>query len=129
MPLYDYKCEACHIVVEDVFVGLSDKEHPSCSECDAEMRRLVVPIPTVGPTWSKPIVSKQLRKTFDSQKKYDEYLRSKGLSEVAADDKVIADMKFESRTSAEATSRRMGYRDWEDRSQRRKAERLKAQQR
>lgn len=40
MPLYDYECQKCHYLIEDVFQQITEKPFSKCPECDGSFERV-----------------------------------------------------------------------------------------
>lgn len=122
MPTYDYKC-SCGEIEPDYITGIGGP-HPECPECGSVMSRCFGAPAVIGVMPSKPIVSKQLGMTFETNAAYRSYLKSKGLTDCDKSDSTIQSMRDRARNAADATARKSGYRDHEDKVAKRKAAKL-----
>lgn len=76
MPTYDVKCpEGCGYF-NDVFCLLADLDKMICPECHAPVIRLISPVRTIGPTFSKPLEVGQIGRTFENKSDWDQYQKS-----------------------------------------------------
>lgn len=73
MPTYDVRCTNGCGYFNDVFCLLADLEKLVCPECHRPVIRLISPVRTIGPTFSKPFEVNQIGKTFESKSDWDKY--------------------------------------------------------
>ena len=58
MPLYDFFCKKCKILVEDEFFKITDEKDMKCEECDGQMEQVILKAPGlsdpggVGQKWT-----------------------------------------------------------------------------
>jgi|TARA_R110002012_G_scaffold76891_4_gene194455 putative FmdB family regulatory protein len=126
MPMYDFKCPAGCGYFNDIYVPLAQHGKTTCPECNAKLETVISEVALVGPMPSKPLVVKQVGKSFENGADWREYQRKNPDCEILSADSTAwrkhRDMAAE---KAEATARRMGYRDLADKKKRRKKERDK----
>tara|TARA_E500000305_G_C3892706_1_gene174963 strand:- start:33 stop:449 length:417 start_codon:yes stop_codon:yes gene_type:complete len=126
MPFYDFKCpEGCGYF-NDIFVPLAQHGKTECSDCGALLTTVISEVALIGPMPSKPLVVKQIGKSFESERDWKKYQRENpDCAIVSADSKQWRDHKDLARAKVESRSKKMGYRDFEDRKTRRKKEKDK----
>jgi len=73
VPIYDVRCTAGCGYFEDVFALLADADEMLCSECSKPVVRVISPVRTIGPTFSKPLEVKQIGRTFHSEREWRTY--------------------------------------------------------
>lgn len=116
MPEYTYVCKACGLDF-DVFMTYAEFDENkdkviACDECGGELYRAIAPVPTVGITFSKPFVVKQIGREFHSNAEFKRYMEARPHLEVLSPgDKEWKDFHDDVKNTAEADSRRMGFRD------------------
>ena len=80
----------------------------------------------IGPMPSKPLVVKQIGRSFESAGEWRDYQRENpGCQVLSADSTAWKKHQDTVKEKVEVTSRKMGYRDFEHRSAHRKKEKLK----
>lgn len=124
MPFYDYKCEICGEIEEEVFMSITQHDEPHyCEMCGAVMRTIIQPVPTVGPMPSKPLdLSTQTGRVFHSNAELREWQRETGKELVSADSLSWKRERERIREGAERSAKRAGYDDLEHRRRERKKE-------
>ena len=126
MPLYDFKCGAGCGYFEDMFVLLADRDKVVCPGCDGPLSTVIRGVPVIGPMISKPLVVKQIGRSFESAGEWRDYQRENpGCQVLSADSTAWKKHQDTVKEKVEVTSRKMGYRDFEHRSAHRKKEKLK----
>ena len=126
MPVYDFKCPAGCGYFNDVFVPLAQHGKTECPECSAVLTTVISEVALIGPMPSKPLVVKQIGKSFESESAWKKYQRENPDSAVvSADSQQWKKHRDAVREKADARSRKMGYRDFEHRSAHRKKEKAK----
>ena len=70
MPFYDFKCPDGCGYFEDIFVPLAEHGKTTCPECSALLTTVISEVALVGPMPSKPIVIKQVGKSFETGSAY-----------------------------------------------------------
>lgn len=126
MPLYDFKCtEGCGYF-EDMFVLLADRDKVVCPSCAGPLSTVIRGVPVIGPMISKPMVVKQIGRSFESAGEWRDYQRKNPDCQVLSAGSTEWKKHRDSvKEKVEATSRKMGYRDFEHRSAHRKKEKRK----
>jgi len=125
MPVYAAQCEECGWEEDDFFVPLQDYDvlGVRCPECGEWAKRIILPVATIGPMPSKPLVVDQVGRTFDSSKQLREYMdqnpNAKVLSKNDSEWKAHKDW---ARNKCEARAKARGYDDHADYKRRTKAE-------
>tara|TARA_R100001510_G_C7636582_1_gene194672 strand:+ start:56 stop:472 length:417 start_codon:yes stop_codon:yes gene_type:complete len=126
MPIYDFKCPDGCGYFNDIFVPLAQHGKTTCPECSAVLETVISEVALIGPMPSKPLVVKQVGKTFENGADWREYQRKNPDCEIlSADSAAWRKHRDAAAEKAEATARRMGYRDLEDKKKRRKKEKAK----
>ena len=126
MPFYDFKCPDGCGYFNDVFVNLAQHGKTECPECSALLTTVISEVALIGPMPSKPLVVKQIGKSFESEREWKKYQRANPDSAiVSADSKQWRDHRDAVRNKADARSRKMGYRYFEHRKADRKKEKAK----
>ena len=126
MPMYDFKCVGDCGYFEDMFVLLADRDDVVCPECAGPLSTVIRAVPVIGPMPSKPLVVKQVGRTFESNAEWRKYQADNpGCQIQSADSKSWQDHVDAVRNKVEATSKKMGYRDFKHRSESTKTEKLK----
>tara|TARA_R100001015_G_C4595288_1_gene150529 strand:+ start:268 stop:684 length:417 start_codon:yes stop_codon:yes gene_type:complete len=126
MPFYDFKCPSGCGYFGDIYVPLSEHGTTTCSECGDVLETVISEVALIGPMPSKPLVMKQLGRTFESGSEWRQYQRENpDCAMVSADSSAWREHKEAVRDKAEARARREGYRDFDDKKQRRKEEKIK----
>lgn len=126
MPMYDFKCKGSCGYFEDMFVLLADKDKVVCPSCAGPLQTVIRGVPVIGPMPSKPLVVSHIGRKFESAGEWKEYQRKNPDCQViSADSKEWRDHRDSVKEKVEATSRKMGYRDYAHRSAHRKEEKLK----
>jgi putative FmdB family regulatory protein len=130
MPIYDFKCLGDCGFFHDIIVSLQEKEQIICPSCEGQMRTIISAVATIGPMPSKPLVVKQVGKSFDSVGEWNKYQREHPDVEIlsAGSDK-WQKHKDTVREKAESRAKQHGFRDFEDRQTqrtKRKAKRASA---
>lgn len=123
MPIYEHICHECERT-EDVYYKMDQRPTITCGECGGAMPRHYTPVSVVGPTDTKPLVCKQIGRTFTSNKELNNYLKETGKEMTSASDKKWEDMADRAHKKADEQSKKMGYADFDDRKQKRKAEKI-----
>jgi len=126
MPMYDFKCpEGCGYF-NDIFVPLAQHGKTTCTECGALMSTVIGDVALIGPMPSKPLVVKQVGRTFESGAEWRDYQRKNPDCQIVSSDssewRKHRDTVAE---KAEARARKMGYRDHADRKAKRKKDKAK----
>ena len=126
MPIYDFKCpEGCGYF-NDIFVPLAEHGKTTCPECSAVMSTVISEVALIGPMPSKPLVVKQVGKSFESGAEWREYQRKNPDCQiVSADSAQWRKHRDLAAEKAERRARMGGYRDLEDKKKRRKKEKDK----
>ena len=126
MPFYDFKCpEGCGYF-NDVFVPLAEHGKTQCSDCGAVLQTVISEVALIGPMPSKPLVVKQIGKSFESESAWKKYQRENPDSAiVSADSQQWRKHRDAVQEKADARSRKMGYRDFEHRKTERKKDKAK----
>jgi putative FmdB family regulatory protein len=126
MPMYDLKCPDGCGYFNDIFVPLSEHGKTKCTECGATLTTVISAVALVGPMPSKPLVVKQVGKTFESGAEWRAYQRENPDCEMVSADSLKwrkhRDLVVE---KAEARAKKAGYRDLADKKVRRKKEKDK----
>jgi putative FmdB family regulatory protein len=126
MPMYDFKCPDGCGYFNDIFVPLAQHGKTTCPECNAVLETVISEVALIGPMPSKPLVVKQIGKTFENGSDWRDYQRKNPDCEiVSADSSAWRKHRDMAAEKANATARRMGYRDLEDKKKKRKKERDK----
>ena len=126
MPFYDFKCPSGCGYFGDIYVPLSEHGTTTSSECGDVLETVISEVALIGPMPSKPLVMKQLGRTFESGSEWRQYQRENpDCAMVSADSSAWREHKEAVRDKAEARARREGYRDFDDKKQRRKEEKIK----
>ena len=122
MPLYDFACTSCSRESPDVYLSLREHEAytdgsaPVLCECGGSMRTIISSVPTVGPTMTRPLTSRQLERDFTSPAEYRRYLRANPhIREHSGSSQTLRRHKDQARERAEVMAQKQGYRDWEHR--------------
>ena len=126
MPMYDFKCPAGCGYFHDIFVPLAQHGKTTCPECGALMSTVISEVALIGPMPSKPLVVKQVGKTFESGAEWREYQRKNPDCQiVSADSSEWRNHRDKVAAKADARARKMGFRDFEDRKNQRKKDKAK----
>ena len=126
MPVYDFKCPAGCGYFNDIYVPLSEHGKTKCSDCGAVLETVISEVALIGPMPSKPLVVKQIGRSFESESEWKKYQRDNPDSAiVSADSEQWRKHRDAVREKDDARSRKMGYRDFEDRKRQRKKEKAK----
>jgi putative FmdB family regulatory protein len=114
MPLYDATCAACGFGGE-VWVALADYDARGvrCPDCGEWARRVIHPVPTVGPMPSKPIRVAG-GPEFTSKGAFEQWRQTDGQGAQPLSSTEIAELKYRAEHRANAEARRNGYRDLDD---------------
>jgi len=114
VPIYDVKCTNGCGYFEDVFALLADVDDMRCSKCNESVVRVMSPVRTIGPTFSKPLVVDQIGRTFTSSKDWNNYQRANPDVEIlSASSQSWRKHKDRAREKVELAAKRKGYRDSE----------------
>ena len=126
MPVYDFKCLGDCGFFHDIIVSLKEKESIICPSCEGPLRTVISAVPTIGPMPSKPLVVKQVGKSFDSLGAWNKYQRENPDVEIlsAQSDKWRKHTDTV-REKAEARAKSHGFRDFEDCQAQRKKRKAK----
>lgn len=126
MPMYDFKCPDGCGYFNDIFVPLSEHGKTTCPECHALMSTVISEVALIGPMPSKPLVVKQVGRTFESSSEWRDYQRANPDCQIVSADsqqwRKHRDLVVE---KAEAKAKKAGYRDLADKKDRRKKEKAK----
>jgi len=76
MPIYDVRCLADCGYFHDLYFPVSECDNITCPVCSNATEIIIRTVPTIGPMPSKPLVVKQLGKTFESAKELRDYKRA-----------------------------------------------------
>jgi hypothetical protein len=116
MPTYDVKCpEGCGYF-NDVFSLLADLDKMVCPECHAPVVRLISPVRTIGPTFSKPFQVDQIGKSFESKSDWDKYQQDNpDVQILSANSQSWRNHVDSVKDRIEKKAKRQGFRDNEDR--------------
>jgi len=126
MPMYDFKCPDGCGYFHDIFVPLAQHGKTTCPECGALMSTVISEVALIGPMPSKPLVVKQVGKTFESGAEWREYQRKNPDCQiVSADSSEWRNHRDKVAAKADARARKMGFRDFEDRKNQRKKDKAK----
>ena len=79
MPFYDFKCPSGCGYFGDIFVPLSEHGTTTCTECGDVLETVISEVALIGPMPSKPLVMKQLGRTFESGSEWRQYQRDNPL--------------------------------------------------
>ena len=116
MPFYDFKCTSGCGYFHDVFVPLSKHGEQKCPSCGEGLTTVIGVVHTVGPMPSKPLVVNQIGRKFESRFEFDQYQRENpGFEVLSANSSKWKKHKESVRERVEASAKRMGFRDHEDR--------------
>ena len=127
MPLYEGECPQCPDRFEDIMpVREYEEKGLICPECGAKSRNVLSPTPTVGPMPSKPMRIDQIGRTFSSQAEMRRYFKQHP-DRVVVDpkDSAFRDHRDLAREKADKKAKFLGFRDFEDRTQKTKSENRK----
>jgi Na+-translocating ferredoxin:NAD+ oxidoreductase RnfC subunit len=118
MPEYTYICKSEECGLDfDVYMSFAEYDENKnvtlcCCECGADMYRAVSAIPTVGITWSKPMVIKQIGQTFHSNEEMRRYFEQRPHLEIQSPDSAEWRQFHDGvKEDAEASARKMGFND------------------
>jgi|TARA_R110001592_G_scaffold108679_1_gene303534 putative FmdB family regulatory protein len=126
MPFYDFKCPDGCGYFEDIFVPLAEHGKTTCPECSSLLTTVISEVALVGPMPSKPIVIKQVGKSFETGSAYRQYQRENpGFEVVSENSSTWQKHHHKAREKAEAKARKQGYRDFEAKQVHRKKEKAK----
>lgn len=126
MPMYDFKCPDGCGYFHDIFVPLAQHGKTTCPECGVLMSTVISEVALIGPMPSKPLVVKQVGKTFESGAEWREYQRKNPDCQiVSADSSEWRNHRDKVAAKADARARKMGFRDFEDRKNQRKKDKAK----
>jgi putative FmdB family regulatory protein len=116
MPEYTYVCKACGNDY-DVYMSYSEFDENkdkviACDECGGDLYRAINPVPTVGITFSKPFVIKQIGQKFESNAEMRRYFDARPHLEIQSPDSLEWKNFHDGvKEDAEASSRKMGFRN------------------
>ena len=120
MPEYTYVCKGQDCGLDyDVYMSYAEFDENKdkvlcCDECGADMYRSVSAVPTVGITWSKPMVIKQIGRSFSSNAEMRAYFDARPNLEIQSPDSQEWRQFHDGvKEDAEASSRKMGFNDRE----------------
>ena len=119
MPMYDFKCPDGCGYFNDIFVPLAQHGKTTCPECGALMTTVISEVALVGPMPSKPLVVAQVGRSFESGAEWRDYQRKN------PDSTAWRKHRDKAAEKAEATARKMGYRDLADKKTKRRKEKDK----
>tara|TARA_R110002020_G_scaffold457273_1_gene674136 strand:- start:47 stop:463 length:417 start_codon:yes stop_codon:yes gene_type:complete len=126
MPFYDFKCPDGCGYFADIFVPLAEHGKTTCPECQSLLVTVISEVALVGPMPSKPLVVKQIGKSFDNGADWRQYQKENpGFEILSAESKAWDNHKTKAREKVEATAKRQGYRDLADKQQQRKKDKAK----
>lgn len=116
MPLYDVRCTAGCGRFEDIFVVLQEADSMECPKCSGSVVRLVSPVRAIGALFSKPIEHSQIGKSFETNEEFRQYKRDHPEAKFVEKDSVEWRSHYDAvRNHCDATSKKQGFRDNEDR--------------
>jgi hypothetical protein len=117
------RCGQCGLELEKR-CSIANRANQTCPECeDSLLTPLISGARTIGITHSKPVVSEQLGRTFETNSQLRAYEKQNGGEWVDKNDSYVVRMKDRARNACDVTARRLGYRDHDHRVQVRKKER------
>tara|TARA_R110002020_G_scaffold70930_14_gene183725 strand:- start:399 stop:815 length:417 start_codon:yes stop_codon:yes gene_type:complete len=126
MPMYDFKCPDGCGYFNDIFVPLAQHGKTTCPECGALMTTVISEVALVGPMPSKPLVVAQVGRSFESGAEWRDYQRKNPDCEILSSDSTAwRKHRDKAAEKAEATARKMGYRDLADKKTKRRKEKDK----
>tara|TARA_R110002110_G_scaffold162785_4_gene362270 strand:- start:7824 stop:8240 length:417 start_codon:yes stop_codon:yes gene_type:complete len=126
MPFYDFKCPDGCGYFADIFVPLAQHGKTTCPECDSLLTTIISEVALVGPMPSKPLVVDQIGRSFENGSDWRQYQKENpGFEILSAKSSAWEKHKAKARDKVEATARRQGFRDWEDKKQHRKKDKAK----
>lgn len=126
MPVYDFKCPDGCGYYSDIYVPLSEHGTTTCPDCNKVMETVIGPVVTIGPMPSKPLVVKQVGRSFESDREWKAYQRDNpDCAIVSADSNAWREHRDTAYAKAEATARKQGYNDLEHKHTTRKKEKAK----
>lgn len=126
MPFYDFKCPDGCGYFNDIFVPLAEHGKTTCPECQGLLTTVIGDVATIGPMPSKPLVVNQIGRSFDNGADWRQYQNENpGFEILSADSSAWEKHKTKVREKVEATARRQGFRDLEDRRQQKKKDKAK----
>jgi hypothetical protein len=109
MPLYDIECSECGII-EDVICAYEERN--LCPECGVEGKMVPIMPPTVGIVWSNQEHSKQLGRTFETNKQKREWMKKHPrVSEVRKGSTEDRDKRQSMANHADTVVKRFGYKN------------------
>ena len=117
--MYDFKCPDGCGYFNDIFVPLAQHGKTTCPECGALMTTVISEVALVGPMPSKPLVVAQVGRSFESGAEWRDYQRK------TSDSTAWRKHRDKAAEKAEATARKMGYRDLADKKTKRRKEKDK----
>ena len=123
MPLYDVRCTQGCGYFNDVFCLLAEVDSLVCPECHSPVVRLISPVRTIGPTFSKPLRVDQIGKEFESKSDWDKYQQENPDVEIlSATSSKWRDHVDAVKNKIEKKAKREGFTDNEDRKRYLRAE-------
>jgi len=129
MPLYEGECRQGCGRFEDVMkVHEYEADGLICPECGLAARTIISAAPTVGPMPSKPLVIDQIGKSFTSRAEMRRYFAARPDRKIVdPNDSSFTNLKDHAHAQADASAKKLGFTDHEDRGRRIKAEAAKKQ--
>lgn len=126
--LKDYECLSCFFIFEDIEVnGQRATDHcPNCGDSDSTEIWIAPVVKTIGITHSKPFVSEQLGKKFNSNAEYRNFLASRpDLQPVEGSSQAWKNISDTAQNRADKAAQAMGYKDFQHRGEDRKKEKAR----